>query len=507
MSQIESETKSPAGTAVVDVPSSSDSLRVSETKRSIYDNSKWYNRRIFGKLPPYSNGLSQIIMVSFVCFMCPGMFNALSGMGGAGLSSPSLANKANIALYSTFASVGFFSGTIVNLIGVRYALAFGGSGYSIYIASFLCYKHTQNQGFIIFAGAWLGITAATLWAATSTCNLAYPVEDKKGTYMFIFWSIFNLGGVIGSLIPLGQNMHNSSSTVTDGTYVAFLILTIVGFVLALFLLPVKNVRRTDGSKVIYQKHPSFNGEMRELFRVLMREPWILFLFPLFFASNWFYTYEQSDFNTTNFTVRTRALNSCLFWLMQMFGSLAIGLLLDFKKYSRRSRGLIGWVVVFCLTQLIWGLGFLWERNHTRADVITSPIDFSDGSRYVGPMFLYMFYGFFDAVWQCYAYWIMGAITNSARKAAIYAGYYKGLQSAGAAIAWSLDNDLKPYRAIYGSTWGLLAGSLVIAFPILYKKIEETTPIEQDLKDSDQTLDEVIGSEEFQKKAISTGVDA
>ncbi|GME92811.1 unnamed protein product [Ambrosiozyma monospora] len=119
-----------------------------------YDPTKWYNKSL-PHMQPFSSGLVQTIMVSFVCFMCPGMFNALSGMGGAGLSSASLANKANTALYSTFATVGFFSGTIMNTIGPKYSLIFGGSGYSVYIASFLCYKHTENEGFIIFAGAWL----------------------------------------------------------------------------------------------------------------------------------------------------------------------------------------------------------------------------------------------------------------------------------------------------------------------------------------------------------------
>ncbi|VEU21854.1 DEKNAAC102829 [Brettanomyces naardenensis] len=503
MSAEESDIKTPIGN---DDDPSSESLHVTNTIDSAEDPTKWYNRRAFGKLQPYSSGLSQVIMVSFVCFMCPGMFNALSGMGGAGLSSASLADKANIALYSTFATVGFFSGTIVNTVGVRYALAFGGSGYSIYIAAFLCYKHTANEGFIVFSGAWLGITAATLWAATSTCNLSYPTEDRKGTYMFIFWAIFNLGGVIGSLIPLGQNMHNNSGTVSDGTYVAFLILTVIGFTLSLFLLPVRKVRRTDGTKVIYQKHPTFWSEMKELCRLLIQEPWIMFLFPLFFSSNWFYTYEQSDFNTTNFTARTRALNSLLFWLMQMIGSYIIGYIDDYKKLSRKARGMAGWTFVFVMTHIIWGLGFLWDKHHFRSDVITDPIDFKQGHRYIGPMFLYMFYGFYDSIYQCYAYWVMGAITNSARKAAIYAGYYKGLQSAGAVIAWALDNDKKSYRAMYASTWGLLAGSLVIAFPILYKKIQETTTIEQDLKDTDETLEEIVGGKKLEAKGSSTGVE-
>ncbi|GMG42291.1 unnamed protein product [Ambrosiozyma monospora] len=46
--------------------------------------------------------------------------------------------------------------------------------------------------------------------------------------------------------------------------------------------------------------------------------------------------------------------------------------------------------------------------------------------------------------------------------------------------------------MYGSAWGLLGGSLVIALPVLFQKIEETTSIEKDLKDTDETIEDVLG---------------
>jgi len=159
---------------------------------------------IFGNKVWYAHPGVQLLIISIVCFLDPGMFNALGGIGGAGLGSTYMQDSANTALYSTFAIVGFFSGSITNRIGVRAALGFGGICYSIYAASFLCYKHTQNTGFVIFAGAWLGICAAMLWTAQGTIMVAYPPEKRKGHYIAWFWVIFNLGAVIGSCIPLGQ---------------------------------------------------------------------------------------------------------------------------------------------------------------------------------------------------------------------------------------------------------------------------------------------------------------
>ena len=46
---------------------------------------------------------------------------------------------------------------------------------------------------------------------------------------------------------------------------------------------------------------------------------------------------------------------------------------------------------------------------------------------------------------------MGALSNSGRKAANLTGFYKGIQSAGAAVFWRLDAVKTPYNKIFGGT--------------------------------------------------------
>lgn len=89
---------------------------------------------------------------------------------------------------------------------------------------------------------------------------------------------------------------------------------------------------------------------------------------------------------------------------------------------------------------------------------------------------------------------MGAITNNSRKLANFAGFYKGIQSAGAAIIWRLDGLKKPppYMNLFASCWVLLAGSLIIALPVMILKIKDTVPLEEDLKFTDETIEDVIG---------------
>jgi hypothetical protein len=148
----------------------------------------------------YASPKAQLLLVAFICFLCPGMFNALTGLGGGGQVDPGPQAKANTALYSTFAVVGFFSGSFANRLGVRLTLSFGGIGYCIYAASFLSYSHTQNEGFNVFAGAFLGVCAGLLWTAQGAIMMSYPLESKKGRYISWFWMIFNMGAVIGSLV-------------------------------------------------------------------------------------------------------------------------------------------------------------------------------------------------------------------------------------------------------------------------------------------------------------------
>lgn len=130
------------------------------------------------------------------------MFNAVNGLGGGGQLSATVTDNSNSALYSTFAIIGFCSGSITNRLGIKTALSFGGIGYSIYISAYLCYNHVQNDAYVIFAGFLLGCCAGVLWSAQGQIMMSYPPEAAKGRYIFVFWAIFNLGGVIGSLVSL-----------------------------------------------------------------------------------------------------------------------------------------------------------------------------------------------------------------------------------------------------------------------------------------------------------------
>ena len=70
--------------------------------------------------------------------------------------------------------------------------------------------------------------------------------------------------------------------------------------------------------------------------------------------------------------------------------------------------------------------------------------YRDGSSYAPKAALYAFFYVRDAAYQALAYWIMGSITNDPFKLARYAGFYKAIQSAGAAGSFGMDAAATPF---------------------------------------------------------------
>lgn len=83
-----------------------------------------------------------------------------------------------------------------------------------------------------------------------------------------------------------------------------------------------------------------------------------------------------------------------------------GFALDFPNVRRTTRAKVAWVVMFLLTAGVWGGGYAFQRQYTRQAVKAEDQDLRDWTDggYVGPMFLYLFYGFYDAAWQTCVYW-------------------------------------------------------------------------------------------------------
>ncbi|GAP89459.1 putative major facilitator superfamily general substrate transporter [Rosellinia necatrix] len=424
----------------------------------------------------YAHPWTQILLISAICFCLPGIYNALSGIGGSGQVDPTVAANATVALLSTTAATALFiAGPIFSWVGPRICFLIGGWTYALYTGSLLHFNHYANGAFVIASGAILGIGASFIWIVHGAIMTTYVDESQKGRAIAVFWIIFNLGGGIGSLVSFGLNYHSKSGTVTDSTYIALLVIMVFGYFLGFFICSPSRIRLAQLHNAVETEKRTVKGTLTMAIKTITK--WrVACMIPLFYSANVFYSYQQNEVNGRTFNIRTRSLNGALYWIAQMLGGLIIGLLLDMPWFRRSIRARIGWAVLVVAGTTIWGGGYafqLWENKRIAAGLIQD-IDYTQGNISTGPIILYIFYGGYDALWQGFAYWLIGTESNSSARAAILVGAYKTFQATGGAMAWRINALHVSALTQLGMNWGLCVGSLLVVLPTVWTVSDHTT---------------------------------
>ncbi|KAE9576495.1 UNC93-like protein [Colletotrichum fructicola] len=450
------------------------------TPHEVESNEDVDNKESSALMRLYSHPWTQILLISFICFCMPGMFNALSGLGGSGQVDSTVAANANVALLSTTAVAALFIvGPIFSFVGPKICFLMGGWTYALYSGSLLSFNHNANGAFVIAAGAVLGIGSSFIWIVQGAIMTTYVHESQKGRAIAVFWIIFNLGGGVGSLAAFGLNFHSTTGTVNDATYIALMTIMLVGWVLGLFICSPKRIRLAQLHAATETEKQSLKG-MLEMSVATLCNWRVLCMLPLFFCANVFYSYQQNDVNGMTFNIRTRSLNGALYWFAQMVGGLVIGVLLDLPMLERPGRARLGWVVLFVTGMAIWGGGYAFQKwqDARHAQGLIQDIDYTQGSLSTGPIFLYIFYGAYDSLWQSYCYWLMGTQSNSPGRAAVLVGAYKAFQAAGGAMAWRINAQHASAMTQLAMNWGLSIGSLILALPTVLTVTKSTSVLEE-----------------------------
>jgi hypothetical protein len=144
-------------------PGYSDPKRASSKTRDNVDNESLVgeaasNPEMTGWKRVLYNPWAQLLLISFICFCDPGMYNSISGIGGSGQLDPTVAANATVALLaSTAAAALTIVPTIFDMFGPRGCLLMSGWTYPLYAGSLWAYNHTQNSAFVVASGAILGI--------------------------------------------------------------------------------------------------------------------------------------------------------------------------------------------------------------------------------------------------------------------------------------------------------------------------------------------------------------
>lgn len=346
----------------------------------------------------------------------------------------------------------------------------------------------------------------------------------------LFWVIFNLGGVLGSALEMGlawKQPFNSNST-TISTYIAFTAITGAGCFVTLLLRPPAKMIRSDGSRVIPPKQLPWHEEMLGMVRVLRKDPWILLLVPLALASNYCYAWQQTVYNGYFFSLRTRGLNSLLYWLAQMLGAVCIGLVLDTPYLARRHRAWAGWALTTTVCWVVWGGSYhvlmqlqdyynsqgLTLRQYSndanrvgldmRCGYHRVPCDdnpWRESNPYAGRAILMLTMGLIDACTQIFCYALFGMLSNDISKLAYITGLYKSVQSAGNVAGWGMENNKRSIELQLGVAWALNVGALLFVVPLLIWRVTNHTTFERELND-----ELIIGAAEDRRDGDERGSD-
>lgn len=88
-------------------------------------------------------------------------------------------------------------------------------------------------------------------------------------------SSFSVGAVLGAAVPMGTNWNTGETASASGsTYIAFLVITLVGACIPFLLTKPSNVIRSDGSRVTVERQSTWKSEFKGLFFVLKSDPWV-----------------------------------------------------------------------------------------------------------------------------------------------------------------------------------------------------------------------------------------
>ena len=121
----------------------------------------------------------------------------------------------------------------------------------------------------------------------------------------------------------------------------------------------------------------------------------------------------------------------------------MGIILDQEKFSRRKRAFSGWSLLFAMVWAVHIWAYFYQklvfdcsilnlvkfpfllRDYTRASLRADSTKLNIHSHgYAAKIWLYIFCGLLDAMWQITAYWIMGAMSNDPAKLAHFTGLCK-----------------------------------------------------------------------------------
>merc|ERR1740121_1893602 len=195
-------------------------------------------------------------------------------------------------------------------------------------------------------------------------------------------------------------------------------------------------------------------KLRRTFRSFTN-PTMLRLIPLFFYSNFFYSYHFSIAGIL-FDGRTASLTMAAYWTAQILGSFLLQGFLDWKAMSREQRLNLSFYFIVAYVAGTWMLGG-WVQYSYGITSEVQGLDFAGHSRSPLVAMLCLFlWGFVDSFVQVWSYWMMSQLSEEPEELACFTAFYKLWQCAGSFAAFLISAAFGSYRLEFWSNIVLIA---------------------------------------------------
>ncbi|KAJ4399173.1 hypothetical protein N0V91_009630 [Didymella pomorum] len=395
------------------------------------ENVRAYTPRTF-----YRSVLFQMILFGMLSLVGPAMSDAITNLGGGGLSKPWLANLANSLSYSLSFFSTIFGGPIINKIGIKWSCLIAALAMPLHGSAFYVNARFRLDWYLLAANCVKGFTAGFLYVAETTAMLSYPRPEDKGFYLGIWSAMRNSGSVIGGAINFSTNSSRSSGGgVAWATYLIFVGFECSGLIWALLLSKTAKVQRRDGSKVFIAQRHTWKQEFSALGAYLKQtRTWLVFLpaFNSFFCGGTMGTYLS-----LHFSVRARALSSLLVPTVTIPSVVLFGKLLDNQRWSQRRRAWIAFLV-----WLIPNIAcYIWAAIESHQLGPKTALDYQLQSAKWAKAWIPYFVIFVTSYWtQLTLYWILGTFSNEVETSSRAGGVFRAFEVSGQAISYGLSSS-------------------------------------------------------------------
>ncbi|ROW07375.1 hypothetical protein VMCG_03782 [Cytospora schulzeri] len=423
----------------------------------------------------YRGVLCQMLLFGALSFVGPAMSDAISNLGGGGLSSPYLANLANALNYAAGCLMTLLGGPLINKFGIKWscliaAVVFPLSGSGYYTAA-----RFGTQWYLLFETILGGFTSGFLYVGETTAMLSYPPPNDRGFYLGIWSAMRNSGSVIGGAINFSTNYSRASSGgIAWSTYLIFVGFECTGVVWAFLLSPTKKVRRSDGARVPTTGTVTWKAEFSALWQhAQRRKTWLVFI-PAFYS--FFYGGTMGTYLSLHFSVRARALSSLITPIITIFMVVAYGQMLDMRRWSQAARAWLAFILwlVPQICCLIW-IGIEYSKFGTKEG---QGLDYGVNARRWAEAYLPYLIIFTTGYWtQLSLYWILGTFSTDVKSNARTGGLFRAFETCGQAVSYAINSNYgsDPRKPFYVN-----CAVLALAIPCMVFLIRQVPEVPADI---------------------------